>query len=235
MNVKVEELNYRLKRDALDQKGASERNARETERDKDLAAIRNKNDQYNNLRRDLAGLFSWLNDWEDETNEDKKSIADMQEIFSGGDDGLTGIMFFTDEISGIISSARDKINVFADKDFTLKELIESEGISTFFAGYVGYLYRNLKINEYESKSVTIHYSGTRYAMAAKEADNMGAVQFFSNVRRVSVVDQEGNKIRSVLKLDRQKNAQPTHKTWPWQRDNSFQNTGRRPFCSQQNY
>jgi flagellar biosynthesis GTPase FlhF len=237
LTLKLEEQQMTFQKDKLNRQDASERHKRETEKSKESASIKNKNDQYNNLRKDLVGLFRWLDGWEDDMNEDKRTLLKMKEI-TYGNDGTSGIMFFTDEISGIICAARDKINVFANKDFTLKELIESEGIYTFFASYVGFVYRNLKINEMETKSITIHYSSTRYSMQQKDADNMGAVQFFSNVKRVPLLDKNDVQIGTRLVFDKVKNAETTVKTWPWQRPgNAFsQEKGERRWGrGQQNY
>jgi hypothetical protein len=196
-----------------------ERRNRINDKAKEDADAQSKNDQYNKLRLDLAGLFSWLNDFETDLNEDKSALFSLKGSFQGSkrQEQLLGVMFFSKKVSGFIHSARDKINNFARKDFTLAELIKSEGVYTFFASFVGQLYRSVRFNEFKSSSITLHYKDTRYNLSQNDVDTKGAVEFFSNVKRVSVVDENTGKVNSTVLVYQHPSSETSLKLWPWQK------------------
>jgi hypothetical protein len=150
------------------------------------------------LMSDVASLLKYLNDLDYSSGE---LNANFIEPWKKSEENSIAMIFFTENIYGFLQVALRKINILAKKDFLLMELITSEDTFTIFAEYVAHVHSSSDVNmrrKDTGKEYSLAWSNTRYQIINDNLTVKGMVEFFSHVKRATIIDTKGKFVREKL-------------------------------------
>lgn len=143
-------------------------------------------------KSDVSELLEVLNQIDNSGQLDKKFISPWAD-----NDSTLAIVFFSDNIYGLMLIALNNINIFSNNNFKMMELINTPKVSAVFAKYVSHLFTSTKLNKRQKLSnskQSIIYDSTRFQLIENHNITRDVSLFFKHVKRVHFKDEETGKI-----------------------------------------